>query len=54
MHELLCYPRSSFKKCLFAPVQTNSVGETLFPVKRLNAVSNSAGPDENINKEQSG
>ena len=46
--------RSSFKKYLFIPVQTTSVGETFFYVKRLNAVANSAGPDENTHKEQSG
>ena len=46
--------RSSFKKCLFVPFQTISVGGTFFHVKRLNAVANTAGPDENIHKEQSG
>ena len=46
--------RSSFKKCLFAPVQTTSAGGTFVHVKRLNAVANSEGPDENIHKEQSG
>ena len=46
--------RSSFKKYLFVPVRTTSIGGTFFHVKRLNAVAKSAGPDENIHKEQSG
>ena len=46
--------RSSFKKCLFDPVQTTSVGGTIFHVKRLNVVANSADLHENIHKEQSG
>ena len=46
--------RSSFKKCLFDPVQTTSVGGPFFHVKRLNVVANSADVDENVHKEQSG
>ena len=52
--------RPSFKKCLFAPLQTISVGrDFLFHVPEstssdLIAIANSAGLDENIHKEQSG
>ena len=51
--------RPSFKKCLFAPLQTISVGRDFFHVPEstssdFNAVVNSAGPDGNIHKEQSG
>ena len=50
--------RPSFKKCLFAPLQTISVGRDFFHVPEstssdLNAVANSAGPDGTIHKEQS-
>ena len=52
--------RPSFKKCLFAPLQTISVGRGFFHVPvstssdSKNAVANSASPDGNIHKEQSG
>ena len=52
--------RPSFKKCLFAPLHTISVERNfLFLVPEstnsdLNAVVNSAVPDENIHKEESG
>ena len=51
--------RPSFKKCLFAPLYTISVGRDFFHVPEstcndLNAIANSAGPDGNIHKEQSG
>ena len=51
--------RPSFKKCLFAPLHTISVGRDFFHVPEstssdLNAVANGAGPDGNIHKEQSG
>ena len=51
--------RQSFKKCLCAPLQTISIGRDFFHVpdstsSDLNAVANSAGPDGNIHKEQSG
>ena len=51
--------RPSFKKCLFAPLQTISVGRDFFHVPEstssdLDVVANSAGPDGNIHKEQSG
>ena len=51
--------RASFKKCLFAPLHTISVGRNISRVPEstnsgLNAVANSAGPDGYIHKEQSG
>ena len=51
--------RPSFKKCLFAPLHTISVESDFFHVSEstssdLNAIANSAGPDGNIHKEQSG
>ena len=51
--------RPSVKKGTFAPLQTISVGRDFFHVPEstssdLNAVANSAGPDGNIHKEQSG
>ena len=52
--------RPSFKKCLFAPVHTISVGKDFYfhvpesTSSDLNAVADSAGPDGNIHKEQSG
>ena len=52
--------RPSFKKCLFAPLHTISVESDLFfrvpenTRRDLNVIANSAGPDGNIHKEQSG
>ena len=51
--------RPSFKKCMFAPLHTISVGRDFFHVPEstssdLNAVANSEGPDGNIHKEQCG
>ena len=51
--------RPSFKKCLFAPLHTIPVESDFFHVPEstssdLNAVASSAGPDDNIHKEQSG
>ena len=51
--------RASFKKCLFAPLHTISVGRNFSHVPEsinsgLNAVANSAVPDGNIHKEESG
>ena len=52
--------RPSFKKSLFAPLHTISVGRDCFfhvpesTSSDLNAVANSAGQDGNIHKEQSG
>ena len=51
--------RPFFKKCLFASLQTISVGRDFFHVPEstssdINAVANGAGPDGNIHKEQSG
>ena len=51
--------RPSFKKRLFAPLHTISVGSDFFHVLEsttsdLNAVANSAVPDGNIHKELSG
>ena len=51
--------RPSFKKCLFSPLHTISVGREFFlrvpenTNSDLNAVANSADPDGNIHKEQS-
>ena len=51
--------RAFFKKCLFAPLHTISVGRNFFMCQKvlianLNAVTDSVGPDGNIHKEQSG
>ena len=46
--------RPSFQKCLFAPLHTISVGRDFFMCQKVLVVANSAGPDGNIHKEQSG